>query len=72
MTDNIPDDSILVRKARLAVKLELQKKRALGLPIARFDPKTKEIYMENPDGSITSMDILTDLRRYSERLDETT
>ncbi|MEY8232680.1 hypothetical protein AALA82_13815 [Oscillospiraceae bacterium 50-16] len=70
MADIIPDDSTLVKKARLAVKLELQKKRALGLPITRFNPKTRELYRENPDGSITSMGILTDQRRYSERLNE--
>ncbi|MEY8403888.1 hypothetical protein AALA54_11200 [Oscillospiraceae bacterium 44-34] len=69
MADQIPDDSILVKNARLAVKLELQKKRALGQPIAKFDPKTKEIYMEHPDGSITPMGSVEEQGRYSERLD---
>ena len=68
MADFIPDDGILVKNARLAVKLELQKKRALEQPIARFNPKTKEIYMENPDGTITPMGSLADQGRYSERL----
>lgn len=70
MADIIPDDSILVKKARLAVKLELQKKRALGLPIARFNPKTKEVYMENPDGSITPMGSTAEQGQYGERLNE--
>lgn len=68
MADLIPDDSVLVKNARLAVKLELQKKRALGQPIARFNPKTKEIYMENPDGSITLMGSAAEQGRYSEQL----
>ena len=68
MADQIPDDSILVKNARLAVKLELQKKRAWGQPIVRFDPKTREIYMENPDGSITPMGSAAEQGRYSERL----
>ncbi len=53
MADIIPDDSILVKKARLAVKLELQKKRALGLPITRYNPKTGMFYRTNEDGSTT-------------------
>lgn len=68
MADLIPDDSILVKKARLAVKLELQKKRALGQPIVKFNPKTKEIYMENTDGTITPMGSAAEQGRYSERL----
>lgn len=68
MADMIPDDSILVKNAKLAVKLELQKKRALGQPIARFNPKTKEIYMENPDGTITPMGSAAEQEQYSERL----
>lgn len=68
MADTIPDDSILVKNARLAVKLELLKKRALGQPIARFNPKTKEIYIENPDGSIIPMGSAAEQGRYGEQI----
>lgn len=36
---------------RKAVELEIEKKRLLGLPIARYDVKTKKAYLEYPDGS---------------------
>lgn len=51
MANNIPSDNIVVRHARMAVKAELNKKRALNQPIAKFDSKTKTIYMENGDGT---------------------
>lgn len=53
MENHVPEDGIIVRNARLAVKAELQKKRILNQPIARFDPKTGKVYMEYSDGSIT-------------------
>lgn len=36
---------------RKAVEMEIEKKRLLGLPIARYDIKTKKAYLEYPDGS---------------------
>ena len=50
MTPKIPSDGILVLKARLAVRAELQKKGALNQPIARFDAKTGRLYMEYANG----------------------
>ncbi len=47
---NIPSDDILVRNARLAVETDLKEKKALNQPIARFDIKTKEVFLEYPDG----------------------
>ena len=37
----------------LAVKNELEKKRLLNQPIARFDPKSGKVYMEHADGTKT-------------------
>ncbi|MCD7742206.1 MAG: hypothetical protein LUI06_08385 [Ruminococcus sp.] len=51
MNKQIPDDSILVRNARLAVKRELEKRKALGLPISEYDPKTEKVYIVYPDGT---------------------
>ena len=49
----VPSDGIVVRNARLAVKNELEKKRLLNQPIARFDPKSGKVYMEHADGTKT-------------------
>ena len=47
---HIPPDYALVDKARLAVELELRKKRRLNQPIACFDAKTREVFLEYSDG----------------------
>lgn len=60
MADIIPNDSILVKNARLAVKAELKRKRDLNLPITRFDPKTNEFYQVNEDGSATIVGRITE------------
>lgn len=67
MADKIPFDSTVVQNARLAVKAELQKKRARQQPIARFDAKTGKVYMEYSDGSITVVGQAMKRGRYSER-----
>lgn len=64
---NIPSDGVLVRNARLAVKVDLEKKRVLNQPIARFDPKTGKVYLENADGTTTVMGSAMRRGRYSER-----
>jgi hypothetical protein len=69
MATRIPDDSVLVRNARLAVEMELKKKRALKQPIARFDPKSGRIYMENGDGTITECGVVTRQGRYGKQKD---
>lgn len=67
MSPNIPSDGVLVRNARLAVERELSKKRTLNQPIARFDPKTKRVYMEYADGTTTPVEGATWRGRYGER-----
>ena len=51
MENKIPSDAIVVQNARLAVKIELQKNRARWQPIAKFDEKTGQVYLEHSDGS---------------------
>ena len=47
MSAPVPHDGVVVRNARLAVKNELEKKRLLNQPIARFDPKSgKQITLD--------------------------
>lgn len=67
MADKVPSDGIIVQNAKLAVKTELQKKRALQQPIARFDAKTGEVYMEYSDGRKTVVGQAMKRGRYSER-----
>ena len=67
MKGKIPSDGIVVRNARLAVSMDLQRKRAMGLPIARFNKKTGQVYLENADGTITEMGCAMERGRYSER-----
>lgn len=67
MESRVPEDGVVVRNARLAVKAELQKKRILNQPIARFDPKTGKVYMEHSDGSITVVGEALNRGKYSER-----
>jgi hypothetical protein len=67
MTPEVPNDCILVQHARLAVSAELQKKRALKQPIAKFDPKSGQVYLENGDGTTVQMGNAMQRGRYSER-----
>ena len=67
MNDKIPSDGGVVRNARLAVSTELQRKRAMNQPIAKFDKKTGKVYLENGDGTIKEIGRAMDRGRYSER-----
>ena len=67
MTPKVPSDAVIVRNARLAVAAELEKKRALNLPIAKFDAKTGRVYLEHADGTIEVVDNGNSWGRYSER-----
>lgn len=40
-----------VELARFAVKQELQKKKKLNQPIAKYDVKTQKVYLEKSDGT---------------------
>lgn len=67
-----PDDSAVVKGARLAVDLELKKKQALSQPIAQFDQKTGKIFMIHADGTRTFVGNRLRKGRYSERKKEKT
>ena len=49
-------DSQTVQRARKAVELELEKRKALDLPIAVFDKKTRKVYACYPDGTRVEME----------------
>ena len=44
-------DEQVVKRANAAVKIELDKKKAMNIPIAVYDRETKKIYEINSDGS---------------------
>lgn len=68
INENIISDEQVVKRAKAAVKLELEKKRAMDAPIAVYDRKTQKIYMENSDGTKTEVAERKGKGRYSERI----
>lgn len=65
--DYISDEQV-VKRANAAVKIELDKKRALDIPVAIFDRKTQKIYEKNSDGSTIEVGERIRKGRYSERV----
>lgn len=61
-------DEQVVKRAQAAVKLELDKKRAMDVPIAVYDRQTQKIYMENSDGTKVVVAENVGKERYSERI----
>ncbi len=53
MTDqnNKFSDEEVVKRAKAAVKIELEKNKALGIPSAVYDRATGKIYQINSDGT---------------------
>ena len=48
--DYISDEAV-IRRANEAVRIELEKNRALGVPIVVYDRQSQIIYQENDDGT---------------------
>lgn len=61
-------DETVVKRANAAVRIELEKKKALDIPIVVYDRETQTIYHENNDG--TRIEIGKRMRKesYSERI----
>ena len=59
-------DEAVVKRAKAAVQIELEKKRNMDIPAIVYDPETQKIYQKNSDG--TRVEIGERLRkgRYSE------
>lgn len=64
--DYIPDETV-VKRANAAVRIELEKKKAMDIPIVTYDRETQIIYKVNSDG--TKVEVGRKMRkgRYSER-----
>lgn len=61
-------DENVVKRASAAIKIDLEKKKALDIPIVVYDRETQAIYQENSDG--TRVEVAKRIRkgRYSERV----
>ncbi len=63
-------DEEVVKRAKAAVRLAIEKKKVLGAPIVAYDVKTNEVYQVNDDGSRTVLGKGIGRGRYSERCRE--
>ena len=65
--DYISDETV-VKRANAAVRIELEKNKALGIPAVIYDRESQIIYRENEDG--TRMEVGKRMRkgRYGERV----
>lgn len=61
-------DEQVVKRAKAAVKIELEKKKAMDIPAAVYDRKTQKIYQINSDGSKVEVGQRIRKGRYSERI----
>lgn len=67
--DYIPDE-LVIKRANEAVRIELEKKKALDIPVAVFDRKTQKIYQQKSDGTRIAVGERIKRGRYSERISE--
>ena len=44
-------DEAVVKRAKAAVQIELEKKRNMDIPAIVYDPETQKIYQKNSDGT---------------------
>lgn len=61
-------DEMVVKRVNEAVRIELEKKRALDVPIVTYDRETQIIYQENNDGTRVEVRRRMRKERYSERV----
>ena len=63
-------DEAVVKRANEAVRIELEKKKAMDIPVVIYDSEKQIIYQENSDG--TRIEVGKRLRkgRYSERVEK--
>ncbi len=61
-------DEMVVKRVNEAARIELEKKRALDVPIVTYDRETQIIYQENNDGTRVEVGRRMRKGRYSERV----
>ncbi|MCD8222321.1 MAG: hypothetical protein LUD07_09135 [Clostridiales bacterium] len=65
-------DEQVVKRVNTAVRLELEKKKAMDIPVVIYDRKTQKIFQENSDGSRVEISERLRRGRYSERVKKET
>ena len=65
--DYISDETV-IKRANEAVRIELEKNKALGVPVVLYDRESQIIYRENSDGTRTEIGRKMRKGRYSERV----
>ena len=61
-------DEKVVKRANAAVRIELEKNKALGISPVIYDRETQIIYRENDDGTRTEVGRRLRKERYCERI----
>ena len=61
-------DEAVMKRVNEAVRIELEKKKAMDVPIIVYDKETQIIYQENSDGSRVEVGRRMRKGRYSERV----
>ncbi len=65
-------DENVIKRANAAVKIELEKNKALGVPAVVYDRESQIIYRENEDGTRVEVGKRMRRERYSERVAQKT
>ena len=65
--DYISDEAV-VKRANEAVRIELEKKKAMDIPVVIYDREKQIIYQENSDGTRIEAGKRLRKGRYSERV----
>ena len=66
--DKYISDEVVVKRAKEAVRIELEKKKAMDLPVVVYDRENQIIYQENSDGTRIEAGKRLRKGRYSERI----
>lgn len=61
-------DETVIKRANAAVRIELEKNRALGIPTVIYDRESQIIYRENEDGIRMEVGKRMRKERYGERV----
>lgn len=69
--DYISDETV-VKRVNAAIRLELEKRKAIDAPVIVYDRETQTIYQENSDGSRVEVGKKMRKGRYSERIADKT
>lgn len=63
-------DEAVVKRANEAVRIELEKKKAMDIPVVIYDRETQIIYQEGNDGTRVEVGKRMRKGRYSERIEK--